>query len=100
VGLADEDERLALVVHAAERTGRAAPLVLDQSPDDDVGSRCHVALEPIARARARQVRAVAALRDDPLEPVFVDHFEERLSVLLEMLGDRDRAAPAPGPGPA
>src|SRR6266852_5948830 len=91
VGLADEGEDVA-GVHAAQRADRPAPLVLDKSAQDHVGAWRDVAFEPVTAARARDVGAVAALRDDPLETVFSDDVEEWLAVLIQVLGHRDRVA--------
>src|SRR5580765_1197383 len=68
VGLADERQNVA-GVHATQRSDSAAPLVLDEPAQNDIGARRDVALQPVAAPRARDVRAVSALRDDSLEAV-------------------------------
>src|SRR5678815_5383995 len=71
VGLTDERENVA-VVHATQSADSAAPLVLHEPTENDIGARCHVALEPVAAPRTRDVRTVSALRDDPLQAVLGD----------------------------
>src|SRR6266511_1140062 len=79
----------------AQRAKGAAPLVLDEPAQDDVGARCHVALQPVAAPRTWDVEAVTAFRDDALETVFGDDVEERLAVLCQMLWHRDHTAADP-----
>src|SRR6266540_5583639 len=94
VGLTDEREHV-VGVHATKRADGAAPLVLDEPAQDDVGARCHVALQPVAAPRTWDVEAVTAFRDDALETVFGDDVEERLAVLCQMLWHRDHTAADP-----
>src|SRR5207302_1965517 len=59
-------DRTVLIAEAAQHGARAAAHVVDETADDHVGARRHVALEPFLGARARDVPALATLRDDSL----------------------------------
>src|SRR5687768_15123451 len=77
VCLPDERKHVACE-HPAQRADRAAPLILDEPAEHYVGARRDVAFEPVPAARAGDVRAVTAFRDDALEAV-LDRKSTRLN---------------------
>ena len=76
----------AAIAPAAQERARAASLVEDEAADDHVGPWRHEALEPVGAPRPGDIAAVTALRDDALELVLGDDVEERLTVVLQVLG--------------
>src|SRR5712691_2189131 len=89
VRISGEADRTVLTAETAEQRARAAALVDDEGAHDHVGARRHVALEPVGRARARDVATVAPLGDDAFEAVLGDDLEERFAVVIEMLRHRE-----------
>src|SRR5207248_127444 len=95
VRLAGEGQPAA-VAPATQERARAAPLVEHETTDHHVGAWGHQALEPVGAARSGDVAAVTALGHDALELVLGDDVEERLAVVLEVLG-HDEALLREGP---
>src|SRR3954469_3707383 len=92
VRLARHVQRLAAVL-TAERAQGAAALVLDQTAEHHIRPRRDVDLEPVAGARAGEVRAGFALRDDAFERILGDDIQERLAVPIEVVGHAHGAPP-------
>ncbi len=90
---AREDELALVVVDADEQAAdaRARSLRLGEAADDELLALDALDLEPVTRS-TREVRAVAALADDALEPVFAGLLEEGLGLVDDVRGVTDRAA--------
>ena len=86
IGVAREGDRAVFAAKSAEDGTRSTVGLDDEAADDDIGAGRDVALEPVRGARPRHVAAIAFLGDDPFQPVFGHHFEERLAVIVQVLG--------------
>src|SRR5438874_1597481 len=98
VRVARERDRAVVAARPTEDRSRPATIVDDERSHDDIRAGGDVALEPLGRARSRDIRSVAAFGDDPLEAVLGDDLEERLAVVLEVLGHGEHPAAEPGGG--
>ena len=85
-GVARESDRAILAAKSAEDSTRSTVGLDDEATDHDIGAGRDVALEPVRGARPRHVATIAFLGDDPFQPVFRHHFEERLAVIVQVLG--------------
>src|SRR5207245_6084714 len=83
---ARESDRAILAAKSAKDGTRSTVGLDDEAADDDIGAGRDVALEPVRGARPRHVAAIAFLGDDPFQPVFGHHFEDRLAVSVQLLG--------------
>src|SRR5213594_629118 len=70
VRVARERDRSVFTPEPAEHGACSTVLVDDETADDDVDARCHMTLQPVGGAGARDVPSIAPLGDDALEPVF------------------------------
>jgi len=93
VRIAHVGDRTVVTAQPAQQRSRAAVPVDDEPAYDHVGARRHMALQPIGGARPGDIPTVAPFRDDALEPVLGDHFQERLAVVVEVLGHGEKSRP-------
>jgi len=79
VRITSEDDRAVLATQSAEERPRTAMLVDDESADDDVGARCHVAFEASRRYACPGRYRPSRRWPRSFEPVLGHHLEERLA---------------------